>query len=253
MASFFNRKKNQDHVSEKENTDGPPANTDVPTLNPDAPVLNPDAPILRCEDLGYRTDDLTIIQGLNLSINRGERVALAGPSGSGKSTIMRLMANLISPSSGNIYFQGVNINEISPMEYRREVSYFFQTAQLFGRTVQDNLAFPYEIRHLDFDRKRAVELLTRCGLNEDYLEQTVGTLSGGERQRVALVRNLQFIPQVLLLDEITSALDQENREIIWKFIDELAVENQLTIVMVSHLEEDIALAERVIDIHPPRR
>ncbi len=139
------------------------------------------------------------------------------------------------------------------MQYRREVSYFFQTAQLFGKTVRDNLAFPYEIRRIPFDESRATQLLQRAGLTDNYLDQAIGTLSGGERQRVALVRNLQFIPQVLLLDEITSALDQENREIIWQFIDELAQTNELTIVMVSHLKEDIALAERVIDIHPLRR
>jgi putative ABC transport system ATP-binding protein len=215
------------------------------------PAGDPAAPILSCSDLEYRADSLTIVQGLNLQIECCERVALTGPSGSGKSTILRLLANLITPTKGSVYFQGTELSKIPPVLYRREVSYFFQTARLFGRTVRDNLAFPYEIRHLDFDEARALKLLERCGIAADSLNQPIGSLSGGERQRVALVRNLQFTPKVLLLDEITSALDQENREIIWQFLNELTIENNLTLLMVSHQEADIELADRVIEVCPP--
>ena len=92
--------------------------------------------------------------------------------------------------------------------YRRASSYCFQQPTLFGETVADNLAFPYQIRKQVMDTKRVVTALNNVGLSERTLHQPIIELSGGERQRVALIRNILFLPKVLLLDEVTAGLDE---------------------------------------------
>lgn len=204
--------------------------------------------ILNIEDLCFEAQGNKILDDVSFQVNESEFVAITGPSGSGKSTLLKIISGLISKTSGNVFYNGKEISEYEPTEYRKEVSYCFQSPVLFGTTVKDNLSFPYEIREEEFDKQKAVQFLDDVGLTEDYLDKHINTLSGGEKQRVALIRNVLYQPHILLLDEITSALDAVNREIIWNWLYNLKQKATMTILMVSHSAEDVKLADRVINI-----
>ena len=162
--------------------------------------------LLRLEGVGFKTDDAVILHNITLQLRPGEFKLITGPSGCGKSTLLKIIASLLSPTSGRLFFDDVDIATLSPETYRQQVSYCAQTPALFGDSVYDNLIFPWQIRNKQPDPQALVADLQRFGLGENMLEKSINELSGGEKQRVSLIRNLQFLPRVLLLDEITSAL-----------------------------------------------
>ncbi|MBT2731812.1 ATP-binding cassette domain-containing protein [Carnobacterium sp. ISL-102] len=205
-------------------------------------------PLLKIDQLGYETEGKVILKGIDFSVEKGEFVTITGPSGSGKSTLLKIIASMASQTSGDILYQNKRIEEYEPTVYRKEVSYSFQTATLFGETVKDNLAFPYEIRNQTFDEQKAVSALNEVGLGKEYLTKQVTTLSGGEKQRIALIRNLLFLPEILLLDEVTSALDSANQEIIRKLIRTINEERGVTVLWVTHNQTEIDLSNRVIHL-----
>ena len=204
--------------------------------------------LLEMEHLSFVSDGKVILDDISYSLEEGEFLSITGPSGSGKSTLLKIIATILSRTEGEIRYQGKSLDEYEPTEYRKEVSYTFQTPVLFGKTVRDNLAFPYEIRKKEFDEKKAVAYLESVGLPKEYLNKEINTLSGGEKQRVALIRNVLFQPKILLLDEVTSALDEANRQIIWKWLQEMRNHSDMTIIMVSHNEEESSLADKNIPI-----
>ncbi|MER1955671.1 MAG: ATP-binding cassette domain-containing protein [Desemzia incerta] len=205
-------------------------------------------PIIKLTQLSFKANDNLILNDINLSVEEGEFVTITGPSGSGKSTLLKIMASMISQTAGSIAYQGKRLEEYDPIAYRKEVSYCFQTAVLFGKTVQENLSFPYEIRQEAFNSEKAVAYLMKVGLNKTYLKKNINDLSGGEKQRIALVRNLLITPKVLLLDEVTSALDAENQLIIRHLIREMNQTEGITVLWVTHNAEEIAASDRVIQI-----
>lgn len=194
--------------------------------------------IIKTDQLSYSANDKNILKNISFQVKEGDLITISGPSGSGKSTLLKLIANMIRPTSGDIYFNDKKIDLYLSTDYRKEVSYFFQNPVLFGETVRDNLTFPYEIRNLSFDETKAISLLESVKLTSDYLNKSIDSLSGGEKQRIAFVRNLLFQPKVLLLDEVTSALDHENRQIIYNIIHSLNQNKQITILWVTHNEEE---------------
>lgn len=204
--------------------------------------------ILQLNNLSFKANQKEIIKNVNLTVNEGDFLTIMGPSGSGKSTLLKLIGWQIDATSGSIQFKGKNISEYNPMDYRKEVSYFFQNAVLFGKTVRDNLAFPAEIREEEFDENRALIGLKEVQLPTDYLTKEIHELSGGERQRVALIRNMMYPPKVLLMDEVTSSLDQENRQNILNYVKKLNEQNKTTILWVTHNQEEIDASNRLIKI-----
>ncbi|MER2063555.1 MAG: ATP-binding cassette domain-containing protein [Alkalibacterium sp.] len=204
--------------------------------------------ILEVKHVSFQVDQLQILDDISFSIDKGERVTITGPSGGGKSTLLKAIASILTPTKGNVIYKGKDISEIDPIDYRKNVSYFFQNATLFDQTVRDNLAFPYDIRDEEFDEERSVTMLERLKLNRSYLDKEVKDLSGGEKQRVAFVRNLMYKPEIILLDEVTSSLDAENKDIIYSILDELNEEDQMTILSVTHDEREINKADRIIHI-----
>ena len=204
--------------------------------------------LLELKNLSYQVEGKKILNNISLSIEKGAFLTISGPSGSGKSTLLKMIASIISPTTGDIFYKEKSINEYEVTDYRKEVSYSFQNAALFGETVQENLAFPFEIRGEEFDRQQAAHALKIVSLSESYLDKEINTLSGGEKQRVALIRNIMFLPEVLLLDEVTSALDGENRRIIGEAIRKLNKENGITVLWVTHNEEEINESDYKIEI-----
>lgn len=203
--------------------------------------------ILELKNVAYHVKEKQILSNISFTVEKGDFITLVGPSGAGKSTILKLIASLISPTSGEIIYQGKNIKELDPINYRRKVSYCFQEASLFGKTVRDNLTFPYQIRKKSVDEQRMITLLQRVDLDNNFLDKEITSLSGGEKQRVALLRNLVFLPQILLLDEVTTGLDDASKEIVHNLIDSLSKQG-ITIVQVTHDQSEIKVASQILQI-----
>ena len=203
--------------------------------------------LFELEHLGLASPEKIILEDISLSLEAGAHLTITGPSGSGKSSLLKLLASLVSPSSGRIVYQGQDLEDLDPVAYRREVSYCFQQPVLFGQTVRDNMAFPFEIRHLPFDQERVLATLARLNLGPEFLEKPIKELSGGEKQRVALVRNLLFEPKVLLLDEVSSGLDEKTKHVLRTFLKDLQQEG-VTLIEVTHDQQEIEAAERLLTI-----
>ena len=203
--------------------------------------------IFELDNLGLVSPEKMILEGISLSIEEGEHLTITGPSGSGKSSLLKLLAALVSPSSGQLFYRGQDLGELDPVAYRREVSYCFQQPVLFGQTVRDNVAFPFEIRQNPFDQERVLTALARLDLGPEFLDKPIKDLSGGEKQRVALVRNLLFEPKVLLLDEVSSGLDEKTKILLRTFLNDLHQEG-VTLIEVTHDQQEIEAAERLVTI-----
>ncbi|MCG7338096.1 ATP-binding cassette domain-containing protein [Staphylococcus sp. ACRSN] len=192
--------------------------------------------MLEIKNVSYEVDNRMILKDINLSINKGDTVAIIGPSGSGKSTLFRLLSNLISPTKGSIYYNNKEYESLNPEELRMKVSYLLQQSDLFDSTIEDNLAFPSQIREKSFDKKKAKCLLKTVGLDHYRLDSKVQRLSGGERQRITIARQLMYTPEILLLDEATSALDTQNRNKVEELIFNLANKG-VAILWITHSKD----------------
>ena len=203
--------------------------------------------IFELEHLGLASPEKIMLEDVSLSVEAGAHLTITGPSGSGKSSLLKLLAALVFPSSGRIVYQGRDLEDLDPVAYRREVSYCFQQPLLFGQTVRDNMAFPFEIRQLPFDQERVLSALARLNLGPEFLEKPIKELSGGEKQRVALVRNLLFEPKVLLLDEVSSGLDEQTKLLLRAFLKDLHQEG-VTLIEVTHDQKEIEAADQLLTI-----
>ena len=201
--------------------------------------------LIELKQVSYRAGDQEILQDVSFAVEEGDYLTLTGPSGSGKSTTLKLIAGLISPNKGEIFYKGQNLDSLDLVQYRRQVSYCFQQPTLCDETVKDNLALPFAIRKQDFAEKRVQEALKQVDLPADYLDKKITTLSGGEKQRVALIRNLLFRPELLLLDEVTTGLDEESKQIVHQLIARVHQEGT-TIVQVTHDQEELAASKQLL-------
>lgn len=209
--------------------------------------------LLDVQDVAFSVGDRQLLKPVSLQLYQGDCVLLTGPSGSGKSTFLKILASLITPTSGQLFFRNSDITTLRAEVYRQQVSYCFQMPQLFGQTVYDNLALPWQIRRQKPQRDKLVAALESVNLSGDVLNKPVEQLSGGEKQRVGLLRNLQFMPEVLLLDEVTSALDEENRLSVLSLINRISAEEKVAVVRISHDVNDIQQAEQVLRLEPPEK
>ena len=204
--------------------------------------------LLELSNISYAVKDKTIIRDVSLAVNEGDYLTIVGPSGSGKSTLLKLCSDLISPTFGSITYNGRNLTAIDPESYRKEVGYCFQRPYLFAKSVRRNILFPYDIRGMKPDMERIKLLFDLLHMPMEYFERHNDELSGGEMQRICLIRSLIFEPKVLLLDEVTSALDSVNTAIVEQVIYEL-YKNGITIVSITHNEEQsLRAANRRITI-----
>lgn len=203
--------------------------------------------IFDLQDVGLTVSKRTLLAHISFTVAPGEFVTITGPSGSGKSTLLLLLATLLTPTQGQILFSGRPQETYEKTAYRRLVSYCYQQPSLFGETVADNLAFPFQIRQEQVDHDRMVNALAEVNLPADMLDKPITELSGGEKQRVALIRNLIFTPKVLLLDEITTGLDADSKDTVHQVINNF-MKQGVTIITVTHDESELAAADRLITI-----
>ncbi|MDU0479313.1 ABC transporter ATP-binding protein [Staphylococcus chromogenes] len=187
------------------------------------------------------------LSDINLSVSEGEFIALIGPSGSGKTTLLRTVAGFVAPTKGTIAIAGADMTSVAP-EKRNLGMVFQQHAVWPHMSVFDNVAYP--LRRLNCKKAeltaRVEEALALVGL-ADFGARKPSCLSGGQRQRVALARAVVARPQVLLLDEALSALDEPLRDSLRRDILALAKDQGLTTLHVTHdRAEALALADRVV-------
>jgi putative ABC transport system ATP-binding protein len=208
--------------------------------------------ILATERLSRMVGSLTLVNDITVELHKRELVAVVGPSGSGKSSFLRLLNRLDEPTSGTVYFEGLDYRQIPPRELRRRVGIVTQRAFLFPGSVAENIAFGPRQRGEDLAVEEIDRLLLQVGL-PSFSDRNVANLSGGEAQRVSLARSLANSPAVLLLDEPTSALDQEAKLGIELLIEKIMRQSQLTCVLVTHdVEQAARLADRVMILEAGR-
>lgn len=205
-------------------------------------------PIIQALHITYQDEHHeTILKDINFQVLPGQCLTITGPSGAGKSTLLKIVASLVTQTSDQILFNGEDTLKITPTVYRQAVSYCYQQPTLFGKTVADNLYYPYQIREQHPDVAKLKQQLNQMMLPANFLNKNITTLSGGEKQRVALIRNLLFNPQVLLLDEITSGLDSVSKQIVLQHINTLQ-QAGTTVIKITHDEQQIAAAQHLIYI-----
>ncbi len=188
-----------------------------------------------------------VLKDISLKINKGEVVAIIGPSGSGKSTLIRVMNHLVKPTSGEVYFNKVLLEDNNINAIRIKMGMVFQQFELFPHlSVLDNIILaPVSLKLLSKPKAivKADELLTKVNLLDKKLAYP-GSLSGGQKQRIAICRSLAMSPQVMLFDEPTSALDPEMVKEVLTIIRDLANNSGMTILIVTH---EMSFAKEISD------
>lgn len=197
---------------------------------------------------------ITVLKDINLTIQRGEMVAIVGQSGSGKSTLMNILGCLDRPSSGSYKIDGQETTTLTledfPALRREHFGFIFQRYHLLSElTALGNVEIPaiYAGKNTDSRKKRAAALLTRLGM-EPRIDHKPGQLSGGQQQRVSIARALMNEASIILADEPTGALDSHSGEEVLRILNELHQEGK-TIILVTHDMSIAAKAERIIEIH----
>jgi ABC-type lipoprotein export system ATPase subunit len=180
---------------------------------------------------------IEVLHGINMRIERGQRVFLCGPSGAGKTTLLYTLAGLERPEQGKVHIHGADLYAMGRKEQsrfrNREIGYVFQNYHLLPElTALENVAVPGAIAGND-TTEAALRALKRVGL-DDRADHLPAELSGGEQQRVAIARAIVNEPKVLFADEPTGNLDSKNSGEIMSILMDLATEHQVTLVVVTH-------------------
>ncbi|MBI3416533.1 MAG: ABC transporter ATP-binding protein [Verrucomicrobia bacterium] len=200
---------------------------------------------------------VAVLNGLQLTIARGESVAIIGPSGSGKSTLLNIIGTLDRPTSGRIALNGQNLGDLDETQLavfrNRQIGFIFQSHHLLPQcSVIENVLVPTLACSDAATRRdapaRARKLLDRVGLGA-RLEHRPGELSGGERQRVAVVRALINNPPLLLADEPTGALDRAAAQSLAQLLIDLNREEGVTLIVVTHALDLAHRMSRVLELH----
>ena len=222
--------------------------------------LNPENEILRADDLYhvYETEavagNVVSLRGIHISVNQKEVVSVIGPSGSGKSTLMKCLGGLMSPTAGDIFYEGKSISRLDTQELlhfrQRTVSFVFQDSNLLPYiNVVNNVALP--LKYLKIDprkaRQRAMELLERLGV-EDQAKMLPAQVSGGEKQRIAIARALITKPKIILADEPTGSVDLVTSRAILKLFREIIEDVNVSFLIVTHSRGITEFSDRSLEL-----
>ncbi|KAI4441314.1 ABC transporter ATP-binding protein [Schaedlerella arabinosiphila] len=216
--------------------------------------------ILRCEGVrkvyGSGSNQVTALDGIDLSVSKGEFAAIVGASGSGKSTLLHILGSVDKPTEGKVIVDGTDLSTLNQTQAaifrRRKVGLVYQFYNLIPTlTVRKNILLPLALDHKKPNQEYFEKVVSSLGLSEK-LEALPSHLSGGQQQRAAIARSLIYRPALLLADEPTGNLDQKNsREVI----DMLKISNrslEQTILLITHDEKVALEAERIITIEDGR-
>jgi putative ABC transport system ATP-binding protein len=205
--------------------------------------------ILELKNVSYiyksKYQSVEAVKSVSLDIEQGKVYAVIGKSGSGKTTLLSLMAGLALPAEGDIYYNGESTRKLDLEEYRRDkASVIYQTFNLFPlMTALENVIYPLELKGIKYAdaREIAEKHIKSVGLEEQHYGRFPNMLSGGERQRVAIARALATGSKLLLADEPTGNLDVANGDVVVKLLTDLARQDNLAVVIVTH---DLAIAKK---------
>lgn len=197
---------------------------------------------------------LEVLKGVNLTVKKGEIVSIIGKSGAGKTTLLQIIGTLDKPNSGSVLIDGVDVfalKEKQLADFRnRHIGFIFQFHQLLPEfTTLENVMMPAMIARMPEKeaQQRALQLLTELGLAE-RLTHKPNQLSGGEKQRVAAARAIMMSPNVILADEPSGSLDENNKKELHKLLLQLREQYGQTIIIVTHDKELAEISDRVIEI-----
>ena len=222
--------------------------------------------IIETKNLGFTYDDgiddadvseIPALSGVNISISRGEYVAILGHNGSGKSTFAKLLNLILTPTVGRIYIDGTditadNFTEDDIFDIRSKIGMVFQNPdnQLVATIVEEDVAFGPENLGLPREeiRRRVSSSLALVGMTE-YARHAPHKLSGGQKQRVAIAGIISMKPQVIVFDESTAMLDPQGRREVVDIMEKLNREENITVLNITHYMEEAARADRVIVIN----
>ncbi|MBD0682747.1 MULTISPECIES: ABC transporter ATP-binding protein [Pseudomonas] len=205
-----------------------------------------DKPLVSLRNLNKYYGDFAAVDDISLDIKDGEFLTFLGSSGSGKSTTLSMLAGFETPSSGEILVNGQSLVNVPP--HKRDIGMVFQRYSLFPHlSVRDNIAFPLAIRKLaPAERDRRVDAMLKLVQLEQFAHRRPSQLSGGQQQRVAIARALVYEPRILLMDEPLGALDKKLREDLQDELRQLHRRLGITIVYVTHdQEEAMRLSQRI--------
>ena len=197
---------------------------------------------------------LEVLKGVDLTVKKGEIVSIIGKSGAGKTTLLQIIGTLDKPDTGHVLIDGVDVFALKEKELadfrNRHIGFIFQFHQLLPEfNALENVMMPAMIGRMDWNEaeKRATQLLTDLGLGE-RLTHKPNELSGGEKQRVAAARALMMKPDVILADEPSGSLDEENKRELHKLLKQMQDQYNQTIVIVTHDKELAEISDRVIEM-----
>lgn len=190
----------------------------------------------------YKIDHLSILNNINGEFYKGKITTLVGPSGAGKSTLLKMCNGLISPTTGDILIEDKHIDSYEPTTLRKNVGIALQSAPIIRGTVFHNLSLPYTLQHKSLLESDAISFLEVVGLDHTFLQRQAEDLSGGQKQKVSIARSLLNRPKILLLDEITSALDPTSVYEIEQLILKINQKYGVTIIWITH---NIEQAKRI--------
>jgi ATP-binding cassette, subfamily B, bacterial len=197
--------------------------------------------------------DMEVLKSINLSVSKGEKIALVGSSGSGKTTIIKLLARFYSVTGGEILIDGKNINDLEIKSLRKAIGVVPQEVVLFGGTIYENILYgnPLASEEEVYNAARQANALNFIENFPDKFNTLVGErgvqLSGGQKQRVAIARALLKNPQILILDEATSSLDAESEKLVQEALEQL-MQNRTTFI-IAHRLSTVRNADRILVIH----
>ena len=216
--------------------------------------------ILETKDLrkiyGSGDTEVRALDGVNLSVENGEFVAIVGTSGSGKSTLLHMLGGLDRPTSGSVTVDGKNIFELKDEALtifrRRKIGFVFQSYNLVPvLNVYENIVLPIQLDGRKVDEKFIAQIVKTLGL-DGRLDALPNQLSGGQQQRVAIARALAAAPAIILADEPTGNLDSKTSQDVLSLLKVTSQKFSQTIVMITHNEEIAQLADRIIRIEDGR-
>ena len=210
--------------------------------------------MIRVKDIHKSFGSLEVLKGVDLEIQKGEIVSIIGKSGAGKTTLLQIIGTLDKADSGKVEINGVDVSVLSEKELaefrNKHIGFIFQFHQLLPEfNALENVMMPAMIGRMDWKEaeKRATQLLTDLGLGE-RLTHKPNELSGGEKQRVAAARALMMKPDVILADEPSGSLDEENKRELHKLLKQMQDQYNQTIVIVTHDKELAEISDRVIEM-----
>ncbi|MED4889068.1 phosphate ABC transporter ATP-binding protein [Lysinibacillus sp. FSL R7-0073] len=191
-------------------------------------------PAIHFQQVQFSVNDKMILKSITGSFPKGQITTLVGPSGAGKTTLLKLCNGLLSPTNGHILIDNEPISNYEPSALRRHVGIALQAAPMIAGTVKENLALPLTLQGKKLSQQEAIQYLEDVGLDESFLHQSTNELSGGQRQKVSIARTLINQSSILLLDEITSALDRQSVKEIEKLISTINKKYNVTMIWITH-------------------